>query len=94
MRYSQHPCFVDVLPNTRRITRGSVTVNFPHMRFDLLKIPNYVFTFASAMTQPGERTSMRKVLFAVAIILGVGVFVGSTIVPSPAQPIDCSKKKC
>jgi hypothetical protein len=71
-----------------------VTVNFPHMRFDLRKIPNYVFTFASAMTQPGERTSMRKVLFAVAIILGVGVFVGSTIVPSPAQPIDCSKKKC
>jgi hypothetical protein len=36
---------------------------------------------------------MRKVLFAIAIILGVGLFVGSTIVPSPAQPIDCSKKK-
>ncbi len=63
------------------------------MHFDLLKTPNYVFSFADAMTQPGERDSMRKVLFAIAIILGVGLFVGSTIVPSPAQPIDCSKKK-
>jgi hypothetical protein len=67
---------------------------FPHMHFDLLKTPNYVLSFAGAMTQPGERASMRKVLFAIAIILGVGLFVGSTIVPSPAQPIDCSKKKC
>jgi hypothetical protein len=35
---------------------------------------------------------MRKLLFAVAMILGVGLFVASTITPTPAQPVDCSKK--
>jgi len=36
---------------------------------------------------------MRKLLFTVAMILGVGLFVASTITPTPAQPVgDCSKK--
>jgi|GraSoiStandDraft_30_1057271.scaffolds.fasta_scaffold56231_2 hypothetical protein len=35
---------------------------------------------------------MRKLLFAVALLLGVGLFVGSAITPMLAQPIDCSKK--
>jgi hypothetical protein len=35
---------------------------------------------------------MRKVLFAIAMILGIGLFVGSAITPTPAQPVDCSKK--
>jgi hypothetical protein len=64
---------------------------FPNMHFHLLKAPNYVCNLARALTQAGEN-SMRKLLFTVAMILGVGLFVASTITPTPAQPVDCSKK--
>jgi hypothetical protein len=35
---------------------------------------------------------MRKLLFAIAIIFGVGLVVGSFVTPTTAQPVDCSKK--
>ena len=38
---------------------------------------------------------MRKLLLAVAVILGVGLVVGSAIAPTTAQPVEgCIKKGC
>src|SRR5436190_24306375 len=64
----------------------SVYSGDPALHFDLPKSPNCVSTMTGVITQP-RRASMRKLLFAITMILGVGLFVGSTITPSPAQPI-------
>lgn len=86
-----------VTRHARHVSDGdslSLGGDFVPMHLDLRVTPNRVILPLRMLLLNLRRASMRKLLVAIAVILGVGLFIGSAVVPTPAQPIDCSKTRC
>src|SRR4029077_2340186 len=86
---------VKIYPRLTRCRRSRIIPRPRHQRFaaawDLPGVVGCDCNIRLFTVQP-RRASMRKLLLAIALIVGFGLVVQAIVTPTTAQPVDCSKK--